>query len=157
MSEEKKVSQEEIDAVEKQIKQRQAEELKKISEQQASEIEAKVRKDFEAQKKEEELQKKLEELSKQKEEIQKAMDEKLKAEREAFEKRLEELEGKKKGLSLNQSPFQQNGGEKKNVKIIDGIEVDIDNLDLKAIEEESRKAWMRHAGITDPNWGIPKK
>lgn len=150
---EKMVSKEDIAAVEAEINKAKAEELKKLSEAQASEIESRVRKDYEAKKKEEDLARELEEIKNRNNELAKQMEERLKAEREAFEKRLQELEGQKKGLSINQSPFQQTTEQKKNIRVIDGIEVDLDKLDYEKIQELSRQEWMRQAGITNPDWG----
>lgn len=153
---EKTVTKEEIAAVEAEINKAKADELKKLSESQAADIEAKVRKDFEAKKKEEDLARELEEIKKKNEELAKQMEERLKAEREAFEKRLQEIEGQKKGLSTNQSPFQQTQEQKKNIRVIDGIEVDLDKLDYERIQELSRQEWMRQAGISNPDWGKPR-
>lgn len=153
---EKMVSKEDIAAVEAEINKAKADELKKLSEQQATEIEARVRKDFESKKKEEDLARELEDIKKKNDELAKQMEERLRTEREAFEKRLQELEGQKKGLSTNQSPFQQTADKTKNVRVIDGIEVDLDKLDYDRIQELSRQEWMRQAGITNPDWGKPR-
>lgn len=160
MSDEKdiKISEEELQKIEVEVKNRQAEELKKNSEAQASEIETKVRAELTEKAEKEALQKKITELeetqAKTIEDLGKEKEEalaKAKADREAFEKRLQELEATKKGLAKNESPFNQE--ENKNLKTLpDGTQVDVSKLDMKEIEKQSRDAFMERHGIPKGVW-----
>lgn len=145
MSEEKVISQEQLDQIEAEIKAKQAEELKKISDAKAVEIEEKVRKELTEKQEREAQLKRLSDLEVQNQNIRKEMEEKLKAERESFEKRLQELEATRKGIADVKSPFQEPSG---NIK--KGI--DVDKLDLARVEAESKEAFKRHFGLPG-HWG----
>jgi hypothetical protein len=154
MEEHKNISDEEIKKIQSEIAAKQAEELSKLSESKAKEVEERVRKEMEAKMEAERLKA---ELAKQSEALKKLQEEqeiKMKAQQEAFEKRLQELEGQKKGIAKNESPFNSQSSNP-NIKVIDGIPVDLSKLDHAAIEEQSRQEWMKFVGIKDPNWGTP--
>jgi membrane protein involved in colicin uptake len=146
MSEEQKVvSEEEIKRVDEQVAAKQAEELKKLSEEKAKEIETKVRKEISETQEKEKIRTQLTALEEQNKKLQVEMEAKLKAERESFEARLAELEAKRKGISTNDSPF------KSTANLRNGI--DVDKLDMKRVEEESREAFKRYHKLPD-YWGI---
>lgn len=145
MEENKVISDEEIKKVEEQVAAKQAEELKKLSEQKAVEIETKVRKEIKETQEKEQVVSKLAQLEEANKKLQSEMESKLKAEREAFETKIAELEAKRKGVSANESPFK----DASNLR--NGI--DVDKLDMKRIEEESREAFKRYHGLPS-NWGI---
>ncbi len=158
-SDNKLVSDEQINKVEAEIKAAQAEELKKVGEDQAKIIEDKVRKEYEVKAEKEALEKKI---ADQEEAIKKAQvdtDAKIKAQEDAFEKRIAELEATKKGVATNDNPFK--GKEQEidyahqrilpNGKIVDTRNPQV----MTEIEEESRKAWMAKVGIGNDAWGKP--
>ncbi|RLI53853.1 MAG: hypothetical protein DRP09_14655 [Candidatus Thorarchaeota archaeon] len=161
MAEEIKVSEEELAKIEAEVKSRQAEELQKQSETQAKEIENKVRTELTDKAEKEALQKEIidmkESQAKTLEDMGKEREEaliKAKADREAFEKRLQELEATRKGLSKNDSPFNQTNNE--NIKVVDGKEIDVSKLDMKEIEKESGKAFMEYHNVPSHAWNINK-
>jgi membrane protein involved in colicin uptake len=135
MEENKLISDEEIRKVEEQVASKQAEELKKLSEAKAVEIETKVRKEIKDTQEKEHVTSKLVQLEEANKKLQSEMESRLKAEREAFEARIADLEAKRKGVSINDSPFK----DASNLR--NGI--DVDKLDLKRIEEESREAELQ--------------
>lgn len=163
----KVVSDKELEAVEQEIKKKQSEEInralqehKKISEEEAKKIEERVRKEIQEKQEKDALQAKLKE---QEEALKKAREEteaKIKAQEEAFEKRLRELEGQKRGVSINDNPFknkEDNIDPTYQRKLKDGRIIDTrDPNVMKEIEEESRKAWMAKVGIQNPEWGKPR-
>jgi chromosome segregation ATPase len=146
MTEQINVSEEEIKKIDEQVAQKQAEELKRLSDATAKEIETKVRKELTDQQEKEKLSMKLSDLENQNKKIREEMETKLKAERDAFEARLSELEARRKGLASNESPFKEDKGNIRN-----GI--DVDKLDYKKIEEESREAFKRYHRLPS-DWGI---
>lgn len=160
MTDDKLVSDKDIEAVEAQIKNAQAEELKKVGEAQAKVIEDKVRKEFQEKAEKEALQKKL---ADQEEAIKKSKEETaalIKAQQEAFEKRLAELEATKKGVATNDNPFKNKDKEidYAHQRILpDGSVVDTrDPVKMAEIQEASRRAWMEKVGIRNDEWGKPK-
>lgn len=157
MSEEEKkkvISDEELRKIEVEVQRRQAEALKGKADEQAKEIEAKVRAEMmakaEADKLKEQVKKQEEEFSKFKEE----QDARLKAQEEAFKKQLEEALAQKKGLSKNESPFKDS--EPQNMRTLeDGTQIDVSKLNHEEIEEESRQAFIKAFNITAPDFGKP--
>jgi len=150
----KNISDEEIRKIELEIANKQAAELSKISEVKAKEVEDKVRKEMEAKMESERLRAELVKQSDTIKKLQESQEAQIKAQQEAFEKRLQELEGQKKGIVKNESPFNSQSSNP-NVKVIDGIQVDVTKLDHDAVQEQSRQEWMKHVGIKDPRWGTP--
>lgn len=146
MEENKVISDEEIKKVEEQVAAKQAEELKKLSEAKAVEIENKVRKEIKDTQEKEQVISKLAQLEEANRKLQSDMESRLKAERDAFEAKIAELEAKRKGIADNDSPF-------KDANIRNGI--DVDKLDLKRVEEESREAFKRYHGLPG-DWGIKR-
>lgn len=144
MSEEKVISQEDLSKIEAEIKNKQAEELKKLSDAKAVEIEEKVRKEM-SEKQEKELQsKRLSELELQNKKLHEDMETRLKQEREAFESRIRELEATRKAVSDVKSPFQESPTLKNGI--------DVNKLDLVEVEKQSKEAFKRHFGLPH-HWG----
>lgn len=157
------VSQQEIDAVEAEIRAKanaeMAEQVKKDSEEKAKEIEARIRKEYEEKTEKEKLAKKLKEQEDALTKANQDMEAKLKAQQEAFEKRLAELEGQRKGVVDTGNPFK--GKEEPTIdpefqrKLPDGKIIDVrDPKFIKESQEESRKAYMDFVGIKNPEWGL---
>lgn len=133
----KVIPKEELDKIESMVAAKQAEELSKLSESKAKEIEEKVRREMTDKAEKENQNKRIQELEEQNKKTQVEMEAKIKAEREAFDKRLQELENVKKGIVNTENPFSNNAPNLRN-----GI--DVDKLDMKRVEEDSRKAFVEH-------------
>lgn len=143
----KLVSDKEMEAVETEIRNKQAEEMKKLSEEQAKSIEERVRKEFAEKAEKEKMQLELENLKKADEQSKKELEQKLKAQEEAFQKRLEEIESQRKGAVRNESPFSDKDANNPNIKILpDGSKIDISKLDMKEVEKLSAEAFAEYLG-----------
>lgn len=158
MSEDEKkkvISDEDLRKVEAEVQKRQAEALRGKADEQAKEIEAKVRAEMQAKLETEKLQARL---AKQEEDFAKFKEEqeaKVKAQEEAFKKQLEEALAQKKGLSKNELPFKDS--DPSNIRVLqDGTEIDISKLDHEEIEEQSRQAFMKAFNINVPDFGKPQ-
>ncbi|HEY9704672.1 MAG TPA: hypothetical protein V6C58_19680 [Allocoleopsis sp.] len=148
---ENQITEEDIKKIESEVAKKQAEALKLKADEQAKEIEAKVRKEMEAKLEADKLR---EQLKKQEEDLKKFREEqdaKLKAQEEAFRKQLEDALATKKGIASNESPFKDNNSNL--VTLQDGKQVDVNKLNHEEIEEQSRLAFMQRYGIQDPNFG----
>jgi len=162
MSEDNKLATEaEMNAVEAEIKAKQAEEFKKLSDQQAKEIENKVRNEFQEKSERDALQAKLKEQEEALKKAQLETEAKMKAQQEAFEKRLQELEATKKGVIKNESPFDSKDKpiNPTHQRILPDGKI-IDTSDPKVmdeIQEASRREWMKKVGIQNEDWGIPRE
>lgn len=142
-NENKIISESEIKTVEAEIAARQAEELKKLGESKAAEIEAKVKAEYEAKEKERLINDRLakiesenKKLKEESEKLLKEQEAKIKAQEDAFKAKLEEITSVKKGITTNNSPFRGDTNPE-NIRIINGIEVDITKLNNKEIESLS--------------------
>lgn len=149
----KTISEDEMKVVEAEVAKKQAEALKSKYDEQARDIEAKVRKEMETKMEADKLREKLEAQEKELAKFKEDQDARMKAQEEAFKKQLEDALAVKKGLSKNESPF---AGEESNMKkLSDGTEIDLSRLNHEEIEEQSRQAFMRAFGIQDQNFGKP--
>lgn len=153
MVDEKTITDEEFKKIEEEVSRKQAEALKVKAGEQAKEIEEKVRKEMEAKLEADKLKEQLEKQAKEIEALRTEQETRTKALEDAFKKQLEDALAQKKGVAKNESPFEQKPGM---IKAPDGTMIDVDNLDLKQVEEDSRKAFIQHFGIKDPDFGKPQ-
>ena len=142
----KTIDKEAIAKVEAEIRSKQADELRKMSDAKAVEIEARVRQEMTIKAERESQAKKMIELENQNKQLKEEMDAKMKSDREAFEKRLQELENTKKAFADTKSPFTD---EKKGT-MVKGI--DVDKLDLVETERLSKEAFKQHFRLPG-DWG----
>lgn len=142
----KTIDKETVAKVEAEIRSKQAEELRKLSDAKAVEIEARVRQEMSERAEKEAQAKKLVELENQNKQLKEEMDAKMKSDREAFEKRLQELENTKKAIADTKSPF----AEEKKPNMVKGI--DVDKLDLVETERLSKEAFKQHFRLP-ADWG----
>ncbi len=145
MVESGKVTDEELRAIESEVAKKQAEALRETAEKTAKEVEDKVRKEMEAKLESERLRAELVKQQEAAKKYQEDTDVRLKTQQEVFEKRLQEIEAQRKGLTSNQSPFDSKSNP--NVKIIDGKEVDTEKLDLTEIEKQSAEEFKRRFNL----------
>jgi len=143
----KLVSDKEIADVEAEIKAKQAEEMKKMSEDAAKAIEDKVRKEYADKAEKEKLQKELEDLKNADKSAKEELEAKLKAQEEAFTKKLEELQGQKKRVAKNESHFNDKDAKNPDIKTLpSGDKVDVSKLDMKEVEKESAERFAEYLG-----------
>lgn len=154
MADEKTVSQKEIDAVEAEVNKKQAEEMKKVSEDKAKQIESKVRKEFEEKEKDKALQDRLTKIEDEnkvlKEDSEKKMEEqeeRFKNQEKVFKDKLEEAMAVKRGVTKNDSPFDNKDAENDNIRMVDGTAVDISKLDYDEIEKLSAEEFRKRFNL----------
>lgn len=144
------ITENDIKLIEQEVQKKQAEALKAKAEEQAKEIEVKVRKEMESEIETNKLREQLKAQEASLNKFKEEQDLRMKAQEEAFKKQLEDALAVKKGISTNESPFTNNPNL---VTLQDGKQIDVTKLDHEEIEEQSRQAFMQRFGIQDPNFG----
>lgn len=143
---EKTITKEQLDAIQKDLEAKHAEQLQKAREEATKEAESKIKTELEAKAKEEEVKTKekaladqLAELKESQSKIQKDLEAKLAAEKAEYEKKLAEISGSSNRVVDSSNPFDEKPS---------GSNPKVEDLDLKEVEKLSGAELAKH-------WGVP--